>query len=74
MGRSWRVAPRSRAVTLWSASTGVELAKLENYLDSVSPVIFSSDGKQLAAASRDQRKLQVHVWQIERSPLTGLDL
>ena len=57
----------TKRMTLWSTSTGAELAKVENQLDSVSSVIFSADGKRLAAASSSHRELQVRVWQIERS-------
>jgi len=70
--RSWRSTSSRRLQGSegwidWSTTTGAELAKLTDHLGSVSSVVFTSDGKRLAAASSDGQRLQVRVWQIERN-------
>lgn len=48
-----QLKPEQREITLWDASTGKELGKLQGHTAGVWAVRFSRDGKQLASAGND---------------------
>jgi WD40 repeat protein len=47
-------AGADRAIRIWEAETGKELATIEDHADWIFDLAFSPDGKRLASASRDK--------------------
>jgi WD40 repeat protein len=52
-------AGKDKTVTIWSANTGGELARLRGHTDEVTSVVWSPDGARLASASKDGT---VKIW------------
>jgi WD40 repeat protein len=52
------------AVRLWQVFSGQELFSLAEFKDAVEPLVFSPDGRSLAAAVRSGSRSDVYVWTI----------
>lgn len=60
-GRRVAAGVESRAVRVWDATTGAELATLRGHRDGVFDLAFSPDGARLASASYDRT---ARVWEL----------
>lgn len=53
-----------QTVRLWDASTGKQIAILEDFANDVNVIVFSPDGRYLIAGCDDGR---IYVWELNES-------
>jgi WD40 repeat protein len=63
-GKTLATSGTDGAVRLWQVFSGLELFPLAEFKEAVEPLVFSPDGRSLAAAVRSGTRSDVYVWTI----------